>query len=116
MQTCHRAVFKHRGQMQSYHSAVFKLKWTDTYMSQRSIRAQWTDAKELCHSAGSSKRVVSEGELLTSTWEHRLITGGSMLLMFSLFGKGLSEISTPTEAMTGVAAFLFAYGLSGKPL
>ena len=100
MQSCHSAVFEHSEQMRSCHSAVFK----------------HSGQTQSCHGAGSSKRVVSEGELLTSTWEHRLITGGSMLLMFALFGKGLSEISTPTEAMAGVAAFLFAYGLSGKPL
>ena len=60
--------------------------------------------------------MVSEGELLTSTWEHRLITGGSLLLMFALFGKGWSEVGTPMEAISGVAAILFAYSLSGEPL
>lgn len=54
-----------------------------------------------------------EGDQLTSTWEHRLITGGALFLIATLFAEGVSEIASPVEAITGVAAFLIAYALSG---
>jgi len=63
-------------------------------------------------SAGSSKRVVSEEDQLTSTWAHRGITFGTMLLIAALLGKGVSEISSSGEALAGVAAFGFAYYLA----
>ena len=59
--------------------------------------------------------MVDEEELLTSTWEMRGITFGTMLLIGLLLGKGVSEVSGPGEALAGVAAFGFAYYLSGDP-
>ena len=69
---------------------------------------------DFCYT-GSSKRVIDEEELLTSTWEMRGITFGTMLLIGLLMGKGISEVSGPGEALAGVAAFGFAYYLSGDP-
>ena len=65
-------------------------------------------------SAGSNKRVVLETEELKSTWEHRLITGGTLTLLALLLGKGVSEANSLAHTFAGVGAAVFAYYLSGN--
>ena len=65
-------------------------------------------------SAGNNKRVVLESEELKSTWEHRLITGGTLALLALLFGEGVSEVKSMGDGIEGLGAATFAYYLSGS--
>ncbi len=63
--------------------------------------------------AGKSKRILPADDELKSTWEHKCITGGTLLLLAALLGEGILEIESIRDALGGVGAALFAYYLSG---
>lgn len=61
---------------------------------------------------GSSKWVIDEGEILQSTWEHRLWTYGSMALMGAHLSVGLLQVDSPVSALQAVGVLALAYGLA----
>lgn len=89
-------------------------KYHQKYYSLRVSRIAEQDVAKHGVHAGASKRTVSTSQLLTSTWEHRVITGGSVSLMALLLCKGVTEIHSPIEALSGLGAAMFAYYLSGQ--
>ncbi|KIY96385.1 hypothetical protein MNEG_11576 [Monoraphidium neglectum] len=62
--------------------------------------------------AGASKRVIDEGELLTSTFEHRLFTFGPMALMAASLATAASHVGSGGDALAAAGAVFAAYVLS----
>lgn len=62
---------------------------------------------------GRSKRVIDAGEVLHSTWEHRLWVWGPTALMGLLLLDGLSKIHTTGGVLEAAVGVVFSYYLSG---